>query len=95
MDYEHVPFKCRRCHEYSYLFKQCPLNNVEEKSSKKEEDKRRTEDTKGGEEGFQEIPRKIRPGKESIRMQLPVKTMPVECQKKFKVLQEEEWDMEK
>ena len=39
MDYEHIPFRCRRCHEYGHLFKQCPLNKEEETTRKKEEEK--------------------------------------------------------
>ena len=27
LDYEQVPFRCRRCHEYVQLFKECPLNH--------------------------------------------------------------------
>lgn len=26
IDYEHVPFKCRRCHAHGHLFCDCPLN---------------------------------------------------------------------
>lgn len=26
MDYEGVPFRCRRCHKVGHLFKDCPLN---------------------------------------------------------------------
>jgi len=39
-------------------------------------------------------PEKRRLGKEMIRMQQPVKPVSVECQNKFKVLQEEEGEME-
>eukprot|EP00253_Pinus_taeda_P020851 PITA_20851 len=24
IDYEHIPFRCRRCHEYDHLFRECP-----------------------------------------------------------------------
>ena len=27
LDYEQVPFRCRRCHEYGHLFQECPLNH--------------------------------------------------------------------
>ena len=27
IDYEHVPFRCRKCHEHGYLFRDCPLNS--------------------------------------------------------------------
>lgn len=47
VDYEHIPFRCRRCHEYGHLFKQCPLNIVEESTEKKEEERKETEATEG------------------------------------------------
>lgn len=25
IDYEHVPFRCRRCHALGHLFRDCPL----------------------------------------------------------------------
>lgn len=30
LDYEGVPFKCRRCHRVGHLFKECPLNKKQE-----------------------------------------------------------------
>jgi hypothetical protein len=27
IDYEHIPFRCRKCHEHGHLFRECPLNN--------------------------------------------------------------------
>lgn len=26
IDYEHIPFRCRKCHEHGHLFRDCPLN---------------------------------------------------------------------
>jgi hypothetical protein len=26
IDYEHIPFHCRKCHEHGHLFRECPLN---------------------------------------------------------------------
>jgi hypothetical protein len=26
IDYEHIPFHCRKCHEHDHLFRDCPLN---------------------------------------------------------------------
>ena len=35
MDYEHIPFRCRKCHEYGHLFKECHLNAEEEERKTK------------------------------------------------------------
>lgn len=32
VDYEHIPFRCRRCHEHWNLFRDCPLGKIEKKS---------------------------------------------------------------
>jgi hypothetical protein len=26
LDYEHIPFRCRKCHVHGHLFRDCPLN---------------------------------------------------------------------
>jgi hypothetical protein len=28
IDYEHIPFRCRKCHEHGHLFRECPLNLI-------------------------------------------------------------------
>jgi hypothetical protein len=28
IDYEHIPFRCRKCHEHGHLFRDCPLNAI-------------------------------------------------------------------
>ena len=53
LDYEHIPFRCRRCHEYGHLYRQCPLNKEEEYTRKREEQQRETERTEGNDKGFQ------------------------------------------
>jgi hypothetical protein len=30
LDYEHVPFQCRKCHAHGHLFRECPLNKQTE-----------------------------------------------------------------
>lgn len=32
VDYEHIPFRCRRCHEHGHLFRDCPLSKADNKS---------------------------------------------------------------
>ena len=32
VDYEHIPFRCRRCHEHGHLFRDHPLSKIENKS---------------------------------------------------------------
>ena len=31
VDYEHILFRCRRCHEHGHLIRDCPLSNVDNK----------------------------------------------------------------
>src|ERR1700728_4655392 len=35
-DYEHVPFRCRKCHALGHLFRDCPLNNKPETQNNQE-----------------------------------------------------------
>jgi len=32
MDYEHIPFRCRKCHEHGHLFRDYLLSKIENKS---------------------------------------------------------------
>jgi len=31
VDYEHIPFRCRRCHEHGHLFRDFPLSKADNK----------------------------------------------------------------
>ena len=36
LDYEHIPFRCCRCHEYGHLVKECPIKMEEEERKSKQ-----------------------------------------------------------
>lgn len=55
-----------------------------------EEEQRRTEGLDIGDEGFKEIQRRKKPSKEGMRIQQKEKSVVIENQNKFQVLQEEE-----
>jgi hypothetical protein len=53
IDYEHIPFRCRKCHEHGHLFRECPLNATnKEGNSDADKDK----------DGFAHTPGKRRQG---------------------------------
>ena len=33
LDYEHIPFRCRKCHEHGNLFRDYPMNKAPDKSN--------------------------------------------------------------
>lgn len=88
IDYEHIPFRCQKCHEYGHLYKQCPLNKEEEFIKKKEEQQRETEKIDEADRVFQLVIRKKKAGKEGIKIQTQGKNPNIESQNKFKILQE-------
>eukprot|EP00253_Pinus_taeda_P012662 PITA_12662 len=67
VDYEHIPFWCRRCHEYGHVYRQCPLNRTEESTDTKEEERTPIEDSRRDEEGFKEVKNKRKSGKRNKR----------------------------
>lgn len=60
LDYEHIPFRYRRCHEYGHLVKEFHLT-AEEEQRKSKQQKRK----KKGQEGFQEVKSRRIPIKEN------------------------------
>jgi len=47
IDYEHIPFRCCKCHEHGHLFRDCPLNL---------QPKTLATDTRKESEGFTKVP---------------------------------------
>lgn len=68
LDYEHIPSRCRRCHEYGHLYRQCPLNKEEEYIRKREEQHREAERMEETDKGFQQVNRKKKPNREGTRV---------------------------
>lgn len=60
LDYEHIPFRCRRCHEYGHLYKECPLT-IEEEEQRNKHQRKNQEDH----DGFQKVKRKRRHTREN------------------------------
>lgn len=56
LDYEHIPFRCRRCHDYGHLFRFCPQNIPENTQGNNKEEG----SSKEMEGGFQEVHRRKR-----------------------------------
>ena len=78
LDYEHIPFRCRRCHEYGHLYRQCPLNKEEEYIRKKEEQHSEVERTEETDKGFQQVTKKKKARKEGTRVQIQAKSLNIE-----------------
>eukprot|EP00253_Pinus_taeda_P004844 PITA_04844 len=94
IDYEHIPFRCRRCHEYGHLYRQCPQNREGEAKTILEEERRKAEGSDIGEKGFKEVQRRQKPRSEGARGQRKEKNILAENQNKFQVLQDEEEEIE-
>lgn len=56
LDYEHIPFRCQKCHEHGHLFRDCPMN-----SQNKPQDKEANKDS----EGFTKVPNRRRHAKKN------------------------------
>ena len=54
VDYEHIPFRCHRCHEHGHLFRDCPLIKVDNKGNL---------NTSKDTESFQKVPSRGKGGK--------------------------------
>jgi len=54
IDYEHILFRCRKCHEHGHLFRDCPLNAANKEGSS---------DAGKDKDGFAQVPGKRKQGK--------------------------------
>jgi len=79
VDYEHIPFKCHKCHEHGHLLKDCPLSKADNKSKP---------NTMTDLESFQKVASKGKGGKKGLKQQRNegLKTI----QNRFQVLEENE-----
>lgn len=94
IDYEHIPFRCRKCHEYGHLYRQCPLNKEEELKRSQEEHQRNTGKTEETDRGFQPVTRRKRQSHERPQTQTQEKPSITISQNKFRALQSENKDYE-
>lgn len=60
VDYEHIPFRCRRCHEHGNLLRDFPLNK---------EDNKEKPNTMKDIESFQKLASRGRGGKKGSKQQ--------------------------
>ena len=77
IDYEQLPFRCRRCHEHGHLFRDFPLNNPPGKSAA-------SSDSKDG-EGFTKVTNHKRVAKRGSGPEINKKP---QTQNRFEVLKE-------
>eukprot|EP00253_Pinus_taeda_P009203 PITA_09203 len=94
IDYEHIPFRCRKCHEYGHLYRQCLLNKEEETKRSQEEHQRNTGKMEETNKGFQQLTRRKRQSHERPKTQPQGKSSITISQNKFQALQSENEDYE-
>eukprot|EP00253_Pinus_taeda_P027077 PITA_27077 len=94
IDYEHIPFRCRICHEYGNLYRQCPLNKEEESKKSQVAQQRNTVRMDDSERGFQQVVRKRKQNKEGPKPQTQKKSNQTSNQNPFEALQNENKDYE-
>lgn len=94
IDYEHIPFRCRICHEYGHLYRQCPLNKEEESKKSQAAQQRNTVRMEEPERGFQQVVRKRKRNKEGPKTQSQKKSSQTSNQNQFQALQSENEEYE-
>ena len=60
VDYEHMPFRCCKCHEHGHLFRDCPLSRADNKSKP---------NTMKDTESFQKVASKGKGGRKGSKQQ--------------------------
>eukprot|EP00253_Pinus_taeda_P029130 PITA_29130 len=94
IDYEHIPFRCRICHEYGHLYRKCPLNKEEESKKSQAAQQRNTVRMEEPERGFQQVVRKRKQNKEGPKAQSQKKSNQTSNQNRFQALQSENEEYE-
>eukprot|EP00253_Pinus_taeda_P013029 PITA_13029 len=94
VDYEHIPFRCRKCHEYGHLVRQCPLNKEDEQRRSQEEQQKTMGKTGETEKGFQQVTRRRRQNQEKTKPQPQEKEGNFVSQNKFQDLRKEDVEYE-
>ena len=83
LDYEHIPFRCQKCHEHGHLFRDFPLNKSLEKPNPHISD----------EQGFQYMARRKRNHKRPMQENIP--KHPPSTNNSFQVLEDVTMDPKK
>lgn len=89
IDYEHIPFHCRRCHEYGHLFRECPITLAEKEREAEKGGSNATRKIGEEEEDFREVQRRRRRGSKKMSMGKQKETQKTESLNMFKLLHEE------
>ena len=89
LDYEHIPFRCRRCHEYGHLLRECPITLAEKARDAENERRYGTRKTEKDEESFQEVQRRRRRGNNQGQRGTQKENQKTESPNQYQVLQEE------
>ena len=79
VDYEHIPFRCHRCHEHGHLLRDCPLSKIENKSKAT---------TMKDTEIFHKVSHRGKGGKKGLKQHQP--EGPQGSRNRYQVLEEEE-----
>jgi len=74
VDYEHIPFRCRKWHEHGHLMRDCPLSKIDNKGKPNS-----VKDT----HNFQKVASKGKGGRKGSKQQLSGGKRPTKTDFKF------------